>query len=320
MYRKSGLHMSLLACLSALCVASTHAATGSTSVTFLALGDQGSGDEVQRHVAQSMEQVAEQASTPDFVAFLGDNFYPKGVESTDDPKWQTHFEQVYTGSVLAKTPFYSVLGNHDHMQNAQAEIDYSIQQRGSKRWHMPNAFYSADFGSVNGRPLLRVVFIDTCLDKNGLQTEAEFIKQQFAESATSPLWKIVMGHYPVRNHGKHSGQTPDMDAIIKPALQAAHVDVYLAGHDHDEQVIAQDGEPLYVISGGGGAELYPVTTGADDLKFSQSAHGFLSVTLDAAHLEFAERDGDGHISAQYRIERACSQGITKCLVPVAGQK
>jgi len=284
----------------------------SNSVHFFALGDQGSGSVSQWQVARSMENLAEKNKGLDFVTFLGDNFYGKGITSTTDDKWQSRFEEVYQGEYLDKVPFYAVLGNHDHMSDPAAQIEYSEKHVGSNRWRMPNWYYREDFGSVDGRPLLRVVFIDTCLEHNGLLKEADFIREQFANAQPAPVWKIVVGHYPVRNYGKH-GETAEMLAIIKPALQAAQVDLYLSGHDHDQQVIADDGEPVYFVSGGGGAELYPVTQGAADLLFSRSAHGFMALSMDKSSLEVSHYDMEGNPEVQYRIDRSCKSGARACL-------
>jgi len=289
----------------------------SDNITFFALGDQGSGEPAQWMVAHGMENLAEKKKDLDFVILLGDNFYTRELTSIDSPEWMSRFEHVYSGKYLDTVPFYAILGNHDHENDPKVQIEYAKKHLGSNRWRMPDWFYSADFGKVNDRPILRIVFIDTSLDHDGLVKEAGFIKDKFADSASAPIWKIVVGHHPVRDYGKHANETAEMDSIMLPALQQVHVDLYLCGHDHNRQVIARDGEPFYFISGAGGADLYPVKTGASDLLFSKSTHGFLGLSIDKNTLKVGQYDADGVVEARYKIDRSCAQGKVNCLQPIS---
>jgi hypothetical protein len=40
----------------------------------------------------------------DFAITLGDNFYPVGMLATDDPRWQSQYEALYTPLGI---PFYA---------------------------------------------------------------------------------------------------------------------------------------------------------------------------------------------------------------------
>ena len=113
-------------------------AAESGALHFLAIGDFGrDGQYHQRDVAEQMGKVAAQVHSS-FVLTVGDNFYPDGVRSLDDPKWRTSFEDVYVAPSL-QTPWYAALGNHDYHVTPQVEVDYT---RVSKRWRMPSRYYS----------------------------------------------------------------------------------------------------------------------------------------------------------------------------------
>jgi len=72
----------------------------------LAFGDFGEGNEPQRRTAAAM--VAYHGGHPfDFGITLGDNFYPSGISSLDDPRWKSQFEDLY-GPMGIK--FYATLG------------------------------------------------------------------------------------------------------------------------------------------------------------------------------------------------------------------
>ena len=61
------------------------------AVTFVALGDMGTGDRAQTQVAQAMYRVCQRDGC-DFVLGLGDNIYPHSVRSVHDPAFQDKFE------------------------------------------------------------------------------------------------------------------------------------------------------------------------------------------------------------------------------------
>lgn len=73
--------------------------TGRTSIKFLAIGDWGGVPHppyitpVQKATAREMSEVAEQMGA-DFVLALGDNFYYKGVDSVDSPRFKVGREGV----------------------------------------------------------------------------------------------------------------------------------------------------------------------------------------------------------------------------------
>lgn len=275
-------------------------------ISFLALGDQGTGTLTQWRIARAMETVAARRGGVDFAVLMGDNFYSHGVRSTDDRQWNYKFENLYAGDHLNNIPFYAVLGNHDYRGDPETEIRYSRERLGSGRWQMPDHHHSADFGTDGGRPLLRIAFIDTNLSGNALAREADFVRQTFSAAGPEPVWRLVVGHHPVRNYGKH-GETPGLAAALLPALQVSRVDFYLSGHDHDLQVIARDGEPYYLICGGGGAELYHVPAPRDALLFADSDHGFMKIDVESAALAVTYHDAAARMKVSYRLPRQCER-------------
>lgn len=286
-----------------------------SEITFYALGDQGDGSVNQWAVADAMEKAAEKAGKLDFVALLGDNFYTDQTLALDSGLWQSRFENVYSGNYLSATPFYAVLGNNDPqtMHGDNVEIEYARRNMGSNRWRMPDNYYAYDFGRAGTRPLVRIVFLDTNLPEAELRQEADFIRQQFAQRENGPVWRIVMGHHPIRTYGKHYGKDRAKAAILADAMKQAQVDLYLAGHDHNQQVIASAAEPVYVINGGGGAHTYEISHRAPELIFARRGHGFAGVHASATRLDLALYDTQPATVAAYRIERACQGGPGQCL-------
>jgi hypothetical protein len=75
-----------------------------------------------------MDDLAANPETrPDFILFLGDNFYDYGVASCDAPDFDTNFYQMYTNPDktphLAGIPCFIILGNHDENIHKKAFLE-----------------------------------------------------------------------------------------------------------------------------------------------------------------------------------------------------
>jgi hypothetical protein len=56
---------------------------------------------------------------------------------------------------------------------------------------MPMNFYTKDFGSVDGRPLVRMVFLDTSAPRESLQQQIDLLDQAFQAPGPAPVWRIA---------------------------------------------------------------------------------------------------------------------------------
>ena len=94
------------------------------TMRFFVLGDSGVGNANQMAVAEAMERRCRQQEV-DGIIHVGDVFYQTGVQSIDDPKWQSRVLKPYGGPCLRDKSIYFVFGNHDYSGNADAEIEFS---------------------------------------------------------------------------------------------------------------------------------------------------------------------------------------------------
>ena len=258
-------------------------------INFFAIGDQGSGSLEQRAVADAMEKVARKNKNLDFVVLLGDNFYIDKKLTESSGEWNTMFEEVYSGAYLSAVPFYAILGNHDKdLSSGQAphpEIEYSKKALGSNRWRMPAHYFHSDFGNIQGHPLLRIVFLDTNASGDEMAIQANYVREQFINNPIQPIWKIVVGHHTIRSCGKHFEDKANLTNTLLPSMQDAKVDIYLSGHDHNQQLIVKDNEPNYVINGAGGKSLYAQKVKSASLRFFNESYGFVSLKANANMLK-----------------------------------
>jgi len=276
------------------------------SLSWLALGDWGQPGDAQQQVAATMAREASKRQ-PDFLLLLGDNFYPAGVFSSHDPQWNTTYDAVYDEASL-QVSHYAVLGNHDYYSgNPFAQIE-RCRNADSKNWRMPDRWYSREFvfdtsaHCSDHTPGVKVLFLfldtmvlavaDLGLFENGTRgkrywVEAEQRSQHWkwleeTLKASTADWVFVVGHHPVFSAGKHGDQAT-LKQKLDPLLVKYGVDMYLSGHDHDQQMLLGDHGLTYLISGSG-SKLRNTSVPHDRLAFQRHEYGFASSVLNRTHL------------------------------------
>ncbi|XP_010871138.2 tartrate-resistant acid phosphatase type 5a isoform X2 [Esox lucius] len=236
-----------------------------TSIRFLAVGDWGGVPyppyitPVERATAQEMGRVAEKMGA-DFVLSLGDNFYYKGVDSVDSPRFQETFERVYTAQSL-NIPWYVLAGNHDHAGSVKAQIDYSHK---SDRWRFPSFYYELNFRIPNTKRTLTIIMLDTVMlcgnsddfadekprgPLNAVDANRQLTWLQKRMAMSKADFLLVAGHYPVWSVSEH-GPTQCLLKRLRPLLVKYKATAYLCGHDHNLQYL-QESDVGYVVSGAG---------------------------------------------------------------------
>ena len=268
------------------------------TVRLLVLGDTGTGGAGQYKVAAAMEVVCNLAKKQPFdgILLLGDNFYPVGVASTDDPQWQDKFEKPYGTPCLSGLPVYPVLGNHDYRLSPQAQIDYSAIH---SRWRMPGRFYSVDFG-----PLVRLVATDTVrFDWCGSSRDCVYDFMKSRLETANGAWKIAMGHHPMASSSSH-GRSYDgtyFKYTIRPQV-CKQADFYFSGHSHHLEHLHFDGcDTDFIVAGTGGGDIGDLKEDRTGSKFAVAAFGFIAMELSAekAILNFYNENSQ----PIYRLER-----------------
>jgi acid phosphatase len=157
------------------------------------------------------------------VCLLGDNFYPHGVQSIDDPQW-SGFERAFAGPHLA-VPFHAALGNHDHHGNVEAQVEYSAT---SSRWRMPGQYYSFVERAGEGFDAEFFVLDTECIRREERASTEQLRWFEDKLSRSRVRWKIVVGHHPVRSNGEHGGIDRVRDAI-EDLMHDHGVALYLFG-------------------------------------------------------------------------------------------
>lgn len=288
------------------------------TVSFIAIGDAGTGAKGQYMVSKAIEKYCETHAC-DFVLGMGDNMYEDMVKDVYSPVFEEKFELPYLNLDM---PFYMVIGNHDadliadgdggSNTAAEVEVEYSYRtDRLSEKWKMPAKYYHVASGQNDEHPLLDVFALDTSA-LNGLidpnpkyevhyyaWKEGKWLDEALAKSKGD--FKVAFGHHPYVSNGKHGNagmydQVPNFGPttlvnkltgkIFKDWFEAhvcGKVDVYFSGHDHNKQAlppVANCGKTLFVVDGAG-AKANAINNPSRNTVYYQYSNmiGFTYVTI-----------------------------------------
>jgi hypothetical protein len=254
-------------------------------VRFVVIGDFGTADagalDEQEWVAAAIKAL-HRSKPLHFGLTVGDNFYPVGRRE-DDGRFGRDFADLYGGLGV---PFYPTVGNHDwygSWSSVLAQIEHEHPS-----WRMPGAFYRFTAGP------LRFLALDT----DHLRIEEKRTQIAWLNSELSVPWDgwtIAYGHHPVLSGGvSHGSGKPKRfglfkrredreiralrDRLLLPELVRpdAPAHLYIAGHEHDLQLLRVKGLHHMIVGTGGRAAHR--TTKIGETKFcASSTYGFATV-------------------------------------------
>jgi hypothetical protein len=269
--------------------------TPATATLRLAVaGDTGEGSET---LAKAMTRV--HAKMPfDAILLTGDNFYPCGVTSVDDPRWSLVAPLTRVG-----VPIFPVFGNHDFCGEAVPEAQNTATGV-IPHWRFPAPQYAlrtpmADFAFVNTTPLAH----------GGENAVESMIRGTFADSRKP--WRIVVGHHPVISSGWHGYFPRDEVARMRgliPALRETNADFYICGHDHHVELLR--GRMLHLVSGAGSEPIPPLklrltTVFPSEIRRERIGFAVVEITNRAIRVRMYDANGrprSGWISGRVRHE------------------
>jgi tartrate-resistant acid phosphatase type 5 len=285
------------------------------TLRFIVTGDAGS---THSQLRDGMLAVTKQMPI-DGIILVGDNFYPCGVTSVDDPQW-TKITQHFGPTHL---PIYAVLGNHDYGdQQQRGGADYwtcghpdpsaEVKATGEiAKWEMPARNYMlqsplADFVMIDTQPLA-LDFPTGYAGSLGATEEKAWIGG--ALTGMHAHWRIVIGHHTIFSsgmHGRTNNATQTRVRELLPLFRQTHVDLYICGHDHDMELLGElqrgpKSDPLFLVSGAGSGtdEMRPRRGTAKEPPTiypqfpAKVVMGFAVLAIDATHLTVTFFDHTG---------------------------
>ena len=307
--------------LSALLIGN-HVSAASSS--FLVMGDWGGTDvppfttPSEVITAAGIGKVGQELQSK-FLLALGDNFYMFGIPTdAHDPRFNQTFESVFNDPyLLSDFTFHVLAGNHDHIGNVTAEVEYS---KLSERWSFPELYY--DFYETLGDEVsVHYVMLDTVIiagnshgpdndpnvDLDGdelpgpsdpVAADAQLQWLEKTLEASTGDYIIVNGHYPMYSICEH-GPTLSLQPQLIPLLQKYNVSAYFNGHDHcGEHIDVGDYTQYHTIgsayvSNPSVEHMNTILPGQLKFHIGNGNGGFASVSADKQGLVVTHRDGNG---------------------------
>lgn len=200
------------------------------SVKFAVIGDFGTGDPSEYHVAAQMAAFRERFPF-DFVITTGDNI----IGRQDDPAdFSEKFERPFQTLLMARVRFYATLGNHDKASN----VSYQPWSMNGRRYYTFAVNNVRFFALDSNRP-----------------DRSEFAWLDEALRSSNEDWKICYFHHPLYSDGVKHGPALELRVLLEPILVRYGVDVVFSGHDHVyERLTPQEGI-VYFVTGAGGQDV-----------------------------------------------------------------
>jgi len=196
------------------------------SVKFMAMGDNGTGEQAQYEVASQMAS-AHNVFPFDFAIMLGDNLY--GSQRPAD--FVQKFERPYKPLLDAGVKFYAALGNHDDQNN-----------RFYKPWNMGGERYYT-YTKKNVR-----FFV---LDSDYMDPkQLDWLTQQLKDSNDD--WKIAYFHHPLYSSAGRHGSETDLRLVLEPLFVKYGVNAVFSGHDHVYERVKPQKGIYYFVTGSAG--------------------------------------------------------------------
>jgi 3',5'-cyclic AMP phosphodiesterase CpdA len=243
---------------------------------------------------------------------LGDNWYGELAGGAHSPRWQKQFEQMYPARDFP-CPAYAVLGNHDYQRWPESKVDAELEyartgRNGSAatRWTMPARWYRFEFPADS--PSITFLALDSNMprpdgkEKGGRdftltsQEQAEqltWLEAELKRPRETPFLAVI-AHHPVFSNGPH-GDHPVLIRDWDPLFRKYHVDLYMAGHDHDLQHLEFEGHPTsHFLSGSAGADLYSLKIEHSQRgPYAQKVYGFSHISVTAGQMTLRHLDQNG---------------------------
>jgi hypothetical protein len=269
-------------------------------ISLLATGDTGTRHALpwlragQRSVARGMA-AEDRRLAVNAIVLLGDLFYPRGLSR------ETLVERVRENLVLPycrfadlrgprsrevsgacdepeasrhPVPIFAVPGNHDYKTPEGPDLTRRAIPELLPNWRMHDGIATTvELGSG-----LSLVLVDT----PALSRSGEFAALHEALRRARGPWRIVAAHLPAApgDAAADAEWRSPLPPVAHFSLPEAPVQLYLAGHRHNLQVMEgrPPGPALHVIAGSGG-NVRPLRFGYADRRFAREQTGFARVDL-----------------------------------------
>lgn len=239
------------------------------------IGDPGTGGPAQFMVAEALS-----TENCDQVRVLGDVIYGDGIQSADDPQLKSKFYVPNKKLFDVDTPFYMVMGNHDH--NGKIAPWLEVAENDDNVFY-PNFYFAETWGDVC------FFTIDT---QAYYLAQSSWMKEMFSDLEDQCKFTFGLGHFPYKSVGGH-GDAKNIQKKFLESTLVGHVDAYFAGHDHDIAYEGNTDGTHLIVSGSAGKKRH-LERKPDPGNYAEGVNGYVIVTIIRE---------DSKVSAEYEFRK-----------------
>jgi tartrate-resistant acid phosphatase type 5 len=259
------------------------------------IGDSGKDNQGQASVAEALKQYCTTANCQ-LGILAGDNIYPEGMSSENDPILERMFDKHYN---QLNIPFLIALGNHDYgkLSNDWKRGDWQhLHAKKNPKFVIPHFWYTYE----SPEAVISVIDTSRLMWRKNTFAQSDMLLKAKEAAEKAGKWFIVVGHHPYLSNGKH-GNAGNYERLKVPYFASGSnvqkflerfvcgkAQFYLSGHDHNLQVF--DGKQAscdtHLVISGSAASYTPLMK-RNVALYEASALGFfhLSVTRDSVHVK-----------------------------------
>ncbi len=250
------------------------AAPPSQPFKFVAYGDTRTQPRVHAAVIERIRKFG-----PDFVIQTGDLV----ANGSKQELWDNEFWPVVE-PLVESTPYYPCLGNHEGHGAPYFRYFPGCDQ------------YSFDYGNIH------FAAIDSDCPPSEYPAQQGWLRKDLAAHQRA-TWRVVFMHHTPYTCCTIAGRREAAERLrtrLDPILRAEHVQLVISGHDHTYQRHENAGI-TYVVSGGGGAPLYPVRPDTPYVKVAKSVYNECEFTVNGDHISVRAVEPDGKVVDQFEL-------------------
>ena len=254
-------------------------------VSFYAYGDTRTYPKDHDLVAEKiMEDIAANPETQTFIVSSGD-FVADGNNEAD---WdEQFFDPQYENiqQLLSHLPYVAAIGNHEG-QGLLFEKYFPYPMFSTSRY-----YYSFDYGPFH------FISIDQYTSYSVGSTQYNWLVNDLESSDKD--WKIFIFHEPGWSAGGHDNNM-QVQEVIQPLCITYGVQLVITGHNHYYSRADVDGV-MHITTGGGGAPLYNVNSGNDNIVIAEKAHHYCKIELSENILNFSAIRKNGTVIETFEV-------------------
>ncbi len=275
------------------------------ALTFVVLGDTHSGNQASHRLAGVIA-----ASEADLVVHVGDIVYNEFTFGRADLGCLSLFKPH-----MQRVPYFFAAGNHDVMSSQGAAPFLESFYLPTNNVTGTEHFYSFDQGDAHFVVLYAPTFArypaSLGYELTNESPQFQWLTNDLTHSAKP--WKFIFIHAPIRTSGYHRNDDEnsnnlydpaELEDLLLPVARRYGVQVCFSGHDHGYERLGPVQGAHLIVSGGGGAGLYPMTERDPASVQWYARHHFVKVTIQGDALRLEAVDDNGVVFDSMSLQRA----------------